>query len=340
MAKTYYSIEEAIEKLGVSEDDIKSLVRDGRLREFRDAGKVHYRVDEIDKLASPAPEPPSGGSSLPGLDLGGGGDDVEELMLEPVEEAPKEEEPKKEAPPKEKEPEAAGLSGSSLPLADSGAEGSDSGLISLEDSDGAPADEITLDDSTAPSGNRKDDTVITGAGISVFDDEDLEVEADPMAKTVLTASASDQVALEGIGSGSGLLDLSREADDTSLGAELLDEIYPGQEETRVDSEAEEHDEAAATAGMAEPEEVAAVGVLRQVEVIDDPYAPAFTSAMVVAALMLALAGAVTAAFVRGVWPDYLQTVYSNFWAFFGGSYGLFVVVLGVTYFVCRSKARR
>src|SRR5262249_18328283 len=31
---------------------------------------------------------------------------------------------------------------------------------------------------------------------------------------------------EGVGSGSGLLDLTRESDDTSLGAELLDEIGP------------------------------------------------------------------------------------------------------------------
>jgi hypothetical protein len=35
------------------------------------------------------------------------------------------------------------------------------------------------------------------------------------------------VNLEGTGSGSGLLDLTRESDDTSLGAELLDEITPG-----------------------------------------------------------------------------------------------------------------
>jgi hypothetical protein len=35
------------------------------------------------------------------------------------------------------------------------------------------------------------------------------------------------VSLEGVGSGSGLLDLTRESDDTSLGAELLDEIAPG-----------------------------------------------------------------------------------------------------------------
>ena len=39
--------------------------------------------------------------------------------------------------------------------------------------------------------------------------------------------ALDQINLEGVGSGSGLLDLTRESDDTSLGAELLDEIGPG-----------------------------------------------------------------------------------------------------------------
>jgi len=32
-----------------------------------------------------------------------------------------------------------------------------------------------------------------------------------------------------VGSGSGLMDLTRESDDTSLGAEFLDEIYPGDE---------------------------------------------------------------------------------------------------------------
>ena len=36
-----------------------------------------------------------------------------------------------------------------------------------------------------------------------------------------------KLSLESVGSGSGLLDLTRESDDTSLGAELLDEIYPG-----------------------------------------------------------------------------------------------------------------
>ncbi len=70
---------------------------------------------------------------------------------------------------------------------------------------------------------KKEDTVITSEGISIFDDEDLEIdEADPQAKTQIAPSLDDQIALEGVGSGSGLLDLTRESDDTSLGPVLDD----------------------------------------------------------------------------------------------------------------------
>src|SRR5207248_2496317 len=51
--------------------------------------------------------------------------------------------------------------------------------------------------------------------------------ADPSAQTNIASNVPDQVSLESVGSGSGLLDLTRESDDTSLGAELLDEIAPG-----------------------------------------------------------------------------------------------------------------
>jgi len=85
--------------------------------------------------------------------------------------------------------------------------------VLLEEADLAPA---------APETMRKEDTVITAQGISIFDDEDLEIEeADPMAKTQIAPSLDDQIALDGVGSGSGLLDLTRESDDTSLGAEVL-----------------------------------------------------------------------------------------------------------------------
>jgi hypothetical protein len=73
----------------------------------------------------------------------------------------------------------------------------------------------------------------TGAGsrhgINVFGD-DTHLPVDPMAQTAMPGvggggSVAD-LDLQGIGSGSGLLDLTRESDDTSLGAELLDEISP------------------------------------------------------------------------------------------------------------------
>ncbi len=66
----------------------------------------------------------------------------------------------------------------------------------------------------------------SGTGINVFGDDSEH--ADPMAQTAISSAPSvADLNLEGVGSGSGLLDLTRESDDTSLGAELLDEISPG-----------------------------------------------------------------------------------------------------------------
>lgn len=71
-----------------------------------------------------------------------------------------------------------------------------------------------------------------GTGMSVFETGEIEP-ADPMAQTQITKTGGvpeeGEVTLEIAGSGSGLLDLTRESDDTSLGAELLDEIYPAKE---------------------------------------------------------------------------------------------------------------
>ncbi len=69
------------------------------------------------------------------------------------------------------------------------------------------------------------DSASSATGISVFDV--AEADDDPMAQTVVSGaigSDDEELALESIGSGSGLLDLTRESDDTSLGAELLEEV--------------------------------------------------------------------------------------------------------------------
>lgn len=64
----------------------------------------------------------------------------------------------------------------------------------------------------------------TATGISVFDADEIEA-ADPMAQTQVTGGFGDQdLTLDSVGSGSGLLDLTRESDETSLGAvELLED---------------------------------------------------------------------------------------------------------------------
>jgi hypothetical protein len=87
---------------------------------------------------------------------------------------------------------------------------------------GAGGDAVSLKEADATKPPGKEDTVITAEGISIFDDEDLEI--DSSAKTQIAPSLEEQVVLEGVGSGSGLLDLTRESDDTSLGAEVLDHI--------------------------------------------------------------------------------------------------------------------
>jgi hypothetical protein len=71
---------------------------------------------------------------------------------------------------------------------------------------------------------------VAGAGVSLFDadviDDDILLWRGPM--TDIIEEDDTDLMIESVGGSSGLLDLTRESDDTSLGAELLDEIYPTQ----------------------------------------------------------------------------------------------------------------
>jgi excisionase family DNA binding protein len=117
------------------------------------------------------------------------------------------------------------------------------------------------------------DTALTGLGTNVLGetDQDYEITDDTMAETAVpmgTGGTTPEVPLEEIegdvnldtfGSGSGLLDLSLQADDTSLGG-ILDEIYTADEEGKDLGEAE-GDSAAAMVAEADqmvPEEELAV----------------------------------------------------------------------------------
>ncbi len=208
----------------------------------------------------------------------------------------------------------------------------DTGEITLEpveEGEELPAGERTgadvisleeVEDLEGKGGTRagaKDDTVITSVGISVFDDDELPAAADPMAKTQISKQADEpDVPLDSIGSsGSGLLDLTRESDDTSLGAELLDEIYPEEEEIIseepiVAAEPEPAAAAPVPSQMAEPAAMVAAPAMVAVAV-GDPAGPIFTGLTVVSVLLLGLVGVVSAAEVQGVWPGFLELLYQN-----------------------------
>jgi hypothetical protein len=113
-----------------------------------------------------------------------------------------------------------GLSGSLGGVPSPGRAGSGSGLSGLSGSGsvGSGGGGSSGGSGSGGSGSR--------SGINVLGSDDSQA-ADPMAQTSISSGVGDQINLEGgVGSGSGLLDLTRESDDTSLGAELLDEISP------------------------------------------------------------------------------------------------------------------
>jgi hypothetical protein len=206
MAKMFYSLEEAAQRLGKSTDDVREMASRNEITEFRDGERLIFKVDQIDLLAGDEDE-------------AGAGD----------------------------------TSGSMIPLVDS-AEESALGLVDSSAGSGTGFGAGATED--LESG---DDA--GGTGISVFDADELE-EADPSAVTQVTDEPLDAVSLESFGSGSGLMDLTRESDDTSLGAEgLLDELYGEPEEGGEPIEESDLFEGAASAGTLIEESAPAAGAV-------------------------------------------------------------------------------
>jgi len=222
MAKMFYTLEEAAEALGVSEDAVREMAGEGQLQQFRDGEKLMFKREQVDQMAG------GGGSEEAGASGEEAKEDEEAIDLDTddvglsdtasglqiadeTDEEPLEAEVSETLPPSRESPE-------SLQAKSDAAAAEDGG------------DALDLDaDAEAPGDEEEDEKQRTG--VSVFDADEVET-ADPSAATQVTSPAIDEeeLALESVASGSGLLDLTRESDDTSLGAELLDEIYPGSEE--------------------------------------------------------------------------------------------------------------
>ena len=158
------------------------------------------------------------------------------------------------------------------------------------------------------------------AGVNVFGADEIEA-VDPMAQTSVSSGVKDQVNLEGVGSGSGLLDLTRESDDTSLGAELLDEISPGAKKPQPGSS-----KAGTAAGGTGMEALAAPsgGVVRglgQPTYVEaaDAMAPAFGGASLGAALVTLVAAFILASAISNAHPSFLGDIAAKgLWVLAGG----------------------
>ena len=50
MAKMFYTLDEAKTALGKSEEEIRQLAREGRLREFRDGPRLMFKADQVETL--------------------------------------------------------------------------------------------------------------------------------------------------------------------------------------------------------------------------------------------------------------------------------------------------
>ena len=218
MAKLFYTLEEACAMLDKSEDDVRAMAQSGQLEEMRDGDQIMFKRQQIDLLVGDSEgvsadldlDLSGEGSSL-GIDLSGESDGV---GGEPTS-------------------DSASAGGSGYGLSDSGAGlglgGSASGLdlggsgsgFGFDLGDSGSAAGLDLGDSSS-SGGSGIHAAFTGG------------EDDDSAETRVADAVDEELSLESVGSGSGLLDLTRESDDTSLGAELLDEVWEDDSEGEFD----------------------------------------------------------------------------------------------------------
>ncbi len=317
MAKMFYSVQEAAAKLGKTEDELKGLVREGQLREFRDGDSFNYKVEDVDSLVESVSA--SAPASAPAIDESEAVDaSPSDIVLEPVEDSAV---------------ELAALGGSDV--------------ISLDES--AAGETAT---GTTTAGKAKEDTVVPSVGVNVFDDEELDEQVDPLAQTAVTDVAG--LGIDGAGSGSGILDLTRESDDTSLGRELLDEIYTDESTDEASGEEAKEMGADTRAGLdevipdetvlaeedgeSEAEPIAAgadtrVVVKQVIEYAPDALSASLTALLVVAVGVMGIAGLGVASLVRGVQPALLEAVYANLWVYAAGAAGVAIIAAAVTYIV-------
>ena len=170
-----------------------------------------------------------------------------------------------------------------------------------------------------------------GTGVSVFDTDHGGEGSDQTASG--EAVEEEDLGLDAVGSGSGLLDLTRESDDTSLGAELLEEVYSSEENVELPAHASGLFEAASVERPGQEVTPATVpaGLPMMVEAYDGASSGLGAGLLIgaVASLVcVAIIAIVGAGGATSVLATKIASTDSSIWMWAGGLLGL-TVVLGL-----------
>jgi hypothetical protein len=210
--------------------------------------------------------------------------------------------------------------------------------------------------SAAESDLSSADTAIVSEGTDTFEEMDTGLQAtddtvieakDTTAETSLQEIEED-VNLDSFGSGSGLLDLSLQADDTSLGG-ILDEIYApeaGEGQQPVEATGSAVEMAAEAAQMLPDEDLTATGPARGVQAIARGYIepePDTMSNALGYMLLLPFAAIVYTAIVTvtdfsNAIPAIREKVQGTIWYIAGGAVVVALLIVGVAFMLSGKPA--
>jgi hypothetical protein len=360
MAKLFYTLQEAADRLNKSPDQVMEMARNGQLQELQDKGETLFRRSAIDSLAVGEA---SGSFSLESLEVGnegsslsltgtGGIDELGDLRLEDSAAG---------APSAKAAADDLKLDDDIISLGDDLRLDDD---LKLDDGPTAPIaasgaddsigiDDLTLADDDAPAPAAAARSALppaaapaAGMGLADSNADSMMMEDAPARSSAGTAagtsagtksgdsmSLNSGATLETVGGGSGLLDISSE--ESFFGAQMIEESMGGDEAAVNPDEAGEL--FGGDAGAAEAAEPVTVGTApaiafgaQQLAEARDPRFSGFSAgALVAAALALAAMGWAVAEMALGNYTDMGRTLAENWMYVLGGTAGAVLVFGGI-----------
>ena len=358
MAKLFYTLEEAAQKLHKSQDEIMNMARAGQLQELRDKDQVLFRRSAIDQIAGDGDM--GSDINLDGLDLSNAGSSMgamDELRLDDSSVTPV-------APAAPRMNAGVNMSddlsmddGLSLdddlrldagPIAASGADDS-MGLDDLslaDDDEPAPAPTRAPTPAPAPMARsappaRSPAASSGGSGIGLADSSADSMMMDaPASSGAGRASTnddsmslnSDQTQLEAVGSGSGLLDIS--SDESFFGAQMIEESMGGEDAAMTENTADIFGggETAATeeaAPVTSGTSAVTFGATALAEARDPKFSGFTAGAMIVATIALVGMGWSVTEMMVGNYTDVAKMIAENWMIVLGSTAGAILVFGGI-----------